>query len=62
MNTPDEQRRALIAVYDWMNRLPSRPRVPQQIKEECQRLLRHYPSPPELTRLNLGGHAHDTDD
>lgn len=53
MSLPDEKRRTLIAVYDWMLRLPFVKRVPKELKVQAVRLMRHYPSPTEIKSLKM---------
>ena|SRR3990167_6297881 len=57
MSTPDEKRRALLAVYDWLLRLPDVKRLPKEVREQAVRLLRHYPSPCEIDRFTMIGEA-----
>lgn len=55
MSTPDEKRRALLAVYDWMLRLPNVKRLPREVREQALRLVRHYPSRYEIAQFTMLG-------
>lgn len=51
MTTPDERTRAILHTKDLLVELLSAeqaPNVPEAIRDEARRLLRHYPSPAEL--------------
>lgn len=55
MSTPNEKRRALLAVYDWLLRLPYVKRLPKEVWEQALRLMRHYPSPDEIMQFKMLG-------
>lgn len=51
MTTPDERTRAILHTKDLLVELLSAeqaPNVPEAIRDEARRLLRHYPGPAEL--------------
>lgn len=51
MTTPDERTRAILHTKDLLVELLSAeqaPNVPEAIRDEARRLLRHYPGPREL--------------
>jgi len=51
VTTPDERTRAILHTKDLLVELLSAeqaPNVPEAIRDEACRLLRHYPSPAEL--------------
>ncbi len=55
MTLPDERRRAILYTKDFLLDLcnpRATPKVPKKIREEAQRLLKHYPvSENELEKL-----------
>ena len=51
MTTPDERTRAVLHTKDFLVELMSSertPGVPEAVRSEARRLLRHYPGPREL--------------
>lgn len=52
MTTPDERTRTVVRTHSFLQRLTwasTTPGVPEAIREEARRLLRHYPGRSELS-------------
>lgn len=55
MTTPDERVRAVLHTKDFLENLCSSettPSLPDAVRQEARRLLRHYPSRMDLTRAS----------
>lgn len=51
MTTPEERTRAVVDTREFLESLTcsiSNPGMPQEIREQARRLLRHYPFPSDL--------------
>ncbi|WP_290591623.1 BPSL0761 family protein [Arenimonas sp. SCN 70-307] len=51
MTTPDERRRTLVQAGAFLKELRRNDALPEQVRREAHRLLRHYPSLPEIDQL-----------
>lgn len=51
MTTPDERRRTLVQVGAFLKHLRSSDSLPEPIRHEAHRLLRHYPTLQEIEHL-----------
>lgn len=51
MTTPDERRRTLVQVGAFLKELRSNDTLPEQVRQEAHRLLRHYPTLHEIAHL-----------
>jgi hypothetical protein len=56
MTMPDERARALRFAGEILREMRSRPDVPDDLRQQAQFILRHYPAPPDLERM-----IHDVD-
>lgn len=51
MTTPDERRRTLVQAGAFLKDLRGDDSLPQPVRREAHRLLRHYPSLREIAQL-----------
>ena len=51
MTMPDERARALRFAGEILREMRSREDVPQDLKQQARRTLRHFPTPAELQRM-----------
>ena len=56
MTMPDERARALRFAGEILREMRSRPDVPDDLRQQAQFILRHYPAPRDLERM-----IHDVD-
>lgn len=56
MTMPDERARALRFAGEILREMRSRPDVPDDLRQQAQFILRHYPVPRDLERM-----IHDVD-
>jgi len=57
MTMPDERTRSVLQAREFLENLRSpmkTPRVPQHVRDEARRLLRHYPSAGDLDWASEG--------
>ncbi len=53
MTTPDERRRTLVQAGAFLKELRGNRSLPQTVRQEAHRLLRHYPSLREIEHLAI---------
>ena len=51
MTTPDERRRTLVQAGAFLKELRGNQSLPEAVRQEAHRLLRHYPSLREIEHL-----------
>ena len=51
MTTPDERRRSLVQAGAFLKELRGNRSLPEAVRQEAHRLLRHYPSLREIDHL-----------
>ncbi|PRH81282.1 BPSL0761 family protein [Arenimonas caeni] len=51
MTTPDERRRTLVQAGAFLKELRGNRSLPEAVRQEAHRLLRHYPSLREIEHL-----------
>lgn len=51
MTTPDERRRTLVQAGAFLKELRGNAALPEAVRQEAHRLLRHYPSLREIEHL-----------